>query len=72
MKLLFKTIAIVLTCTTLQACSGGMNKQGAGTLIGGVAGGLFAQQIQFINPSSFDILKSWYFYSNIFELPFHG
>jgi len=44
MKLLFKTIAIVLTCTTLQACSGGMNKQGAGTLVGGVAGGLLGSR----------------------------
>jgi surface antigen len=42
MKLIFKFIVMILACSMLQACSGpgGMNKQGSGTLIGGLAGGL--------------------------------
>lgn len=46
MKIFIKTIAIVLSCAMLQGCAGdgGMNKQGAGTLIGGVAGGLLGSR----------------------------
>jgi surface antigen len=44
MKLIFKTVAIILTGTMLQACSGGVNKQGAGAVIGGVAGGLLGSR----------------------------
>jgi surface antigen len=44
MKLIFKIVAIILAGTMLQACSGGMNKQGAGTLVGGVAGGLLGSR----------------------------
>lgn len=40
-----KIIAIILAAIMLQACSGsGMNKQGAGTLIGGATGALIGAQ----------------------------
>jgi len=40
MKLISKIVAITLGCAMLQGCEGGMNKQGGGTLLGGLAGGL--------------------------------
>ncbi|MDN3031028.1 MAG: RT0821/Lpp0805 family surface protein [Candidatus Tisiphia sp.] len=43
MNLTFKITAIILATTMLYGCSG-MNKQGGGTLIGGVAGGLLGSQ----------------------------
>lgn len=43
MNLTCKIIAIILATTMLHGCSG-MNKQGGGTLIGGVAGGLLGSQ----------------------------
>ncbi|WP_341752837.1 MULTISPECIES: RT0821/Lpp0805 family surface protein [unclassified Candidatus Tisiphia] len=43
MNLTFKITAIILATTMLHGCSG-MNKQGGGTLIGGVAGGLLGSQ----------------------------
>lgn len=43
MNLTFKITAIILTTTMLYGCSS-MNKQGGGTLIGGVAGGLLGSQ----------------------------
>ena len=39
-----KIIAIALIGFILQGCAGGMNKQGGGTLIGGLAGGLLGSQ----------------------------
>ena len=44
MRLLFKIIAVIMASAMLQGCSGGMNKQGGGTLIGGVAGGLLGSR----------------------------
>ncbi|WP_375318615.1 RT0821/Lpp0805 family surface protein [Candidatus Tisiphia endosymbiont of Oplodontha viridula] len=43
MNLTFKITAIILAATMLHGCTG-MNKQGGGTLIGGVAGGLLGSQ----------------------------
>jgi surface antigen len=42
MNLTFKIMPIILATTMLHGCS--MNKQGGGTLIGGVAGGLLGSQ----------------------------
>lgn len=39
-----KLLLIAFTCSALQGCNGQMNKQGGGTLIGGVAGGLLGSQ----------------------------
>lgn len=44
MKALSKWLLVFFTAVSLQACQGGMNKQGGGTLIGGVAGGLLGSQ----------------------------
>lgn len=45
MKLTFKIIAMILASAMLQGCTAGtMNKQGSGTLIGGVAGGLLGSR----------------------------
>jgi len=44
MNQIFKIIAIILVGSMLQGCSGGMNKQGGGTLIGGLAGGLLGSR----------------------------
>ncbi len=45
MKVLSKLLLIAFAASMLQACQGGsMNKQGGGTLIGGVAGGLLGSQ----------------------------
>ena len=40
MKILTKFTMLIVAASMLQSCNGGMNKQGAGTLIGGVAGAL--------------------------------
>jgi len=44
MEKIAKLLLIVFTCFSLQGCNGQMNKQGGGTLIGGVAGGLLGAQ----------------------------
>lgn len=45
MKFVIKIIAITVAASILQSCSdGGMNKQGAGTVIGGLAGGLIGSR----------------------------
>lgn len=44
MKLSFRIISIIIASAMLQGCSGGMNKQGGGTLLGGVAGGLLGSR----------------------------
>jgi surface antigen len=46
MKLILKLSSIILACTMLQGCQGdgGINKQGAGTIIGGAAGGLLGSR----------------------------
>ena len=44
MKKIANILLLVLTCGTLVGCQGQMNKQGSGTLIGGVAGGLLGSQ----------------------------
>jgi len=44
MKSLSKLLLIIFSASMLQACQGGLNKQGGGTLIGGVAGGLLGSQ----------------------------
>jgi surface antigen len=44
MRVFSKWFAVFFTLISLQACQGGMNKQGGGTLIGGVAGGLLGSQ----------------------------
>lgn len=44
MKLISKIIAIALGCAMLQGCEGGMNKQGGGTLLGGLAGGVIGSR----------------------------
>lgn len=40
MKILTKITILIIAASMLQSCNDGMNKQGAGTLIGGVAGAL--------------------------------
>jgi surface antigen len=45
MKSTVKFISLIISCLLLQGCAGdSMNKQGAGTLIGGVAGGLIGSK----------------------------
>jgi surface antigen len=44
MKAFSKWFLVFFAAISLQACQGGMNKQGGGTLIGGVAGGLLGSQ----------------------------
>lgn len=44
MKKIANILLLVLACGTLLGCQGQMNKQGGGTLIGGVAGGLLGSQ----------------------------
>jgi surface antigen len=39
-----KFILLILSAAMLQACNGGMNKQGGGTLIGGATGALIGAQ----------------------------
>lgn len=39
MEKIAKLLLTAFTCFALQGCSGQMNKQGGGTLVGGVAGG---------------------------------
>lgn len=44
MNLITKIIAIILAATLLQSCSGEMNKQSGGTLLGGATGALIGAQ----------------------------
>ncbi|GAB4168354.1 MAG: RT0821/Lpp0805 family surface protein [Rickettsiaceae bacterium] len=44
MKKIANVLLIALTCSSLAGCQGQMNKQGGGTLIGGLAGGLLGSQ----------------------------
>lgn len=44
MKNISKLLLTIFASITLQGCQGQMNKQGGGTLIGGVAGGLLGSQ----------------------------
>lgn len=44
MRFLSKIMVIFFVSLALQACNGQMNKQGGGTLIGGLAGGLLGSQ----------------------------
>jgi len=44
MKNISKLLLAIFASITLQGCQGQMNKQGGGTLIGGVAGGLLGSQ----------------------------
>ena len=44
MKNISKLLLAIFASITLQGCQGQMNKQGSGTLIGGVAGGLLGSQ----------------------------
>ena len=44
MKNVSKLLLTVFASIILQGCQGQMNKQGGGTLIGGVAGGLLGSQ----------------------------
>ena len=44
MKNISKLLLAIFASITLQGCQGQMNKQGGGTLIGGVAGGLLSSQ----------------------------
>ncbi len=44
MKKIANILLLVLMCGALFGCQGQMNKQGGGTLIGGVAGGLLGSQ----------------------------
>ncbi|WP_375327206.1 RT0821/Lpp0805 family surface protein [Candidatus Tisiphia endosymbiont of Nemotelus uliginosus] len=44
MNLPTKIIAIILAATSLQSCSGDMNKQGGGMLLGGATGALIGAQ----------------------------
>jgi surface antigen len=43
-KILSKIMVVFFASLALQGCSGQMNKQGGGTLIGGLAGGLLGAQ----------------------------
>ena len=44
MKIIANLLTVVLTAFLLQGCNGEMNKQGGGTLIGGVTGALIGSQ----------------------------
>ncbi len=44
MKKIANILLIIFACTSLVACNGQMNKQGGGTILGGVAGGLLGSQ----------------------------
>jgi len=44
MKRFSKLLLVTVAAATLTGCQGQMNKQGGGTLIGGVAGGLLGSQ----------------------------
>ena len=44
MKTIYKLVILTIAAFIVQACSGQMNKQSGGTLIGGVAGGLLGSQ----------------------------
>jgi surface antigen len=43
-KIVSRVLILTIAAFMLQACSGGMNKQTGGTLIGGVAGGLLGSR----------------------------
>ena len=44
MNKIAKLLLVAFTSVALQGCNGQMNKQGGGTLIGGIAGGLLGSQ----------------------------